>query len=252
MEKSLNALVTGASSGIGAAIAKRLAKLGINTAIVGRREQHLLSVKKEIEESLGIAHVIVSDLTESSAVNYVIEMAIQELGDIDILVNCAGAIKMNSILKTPEKFWDLQMNLNVKVPFLLSQKVLKSMRKKKRGWIFNISSEAALDKTINTGAYTISKSALNTLTELISLENRQFNIQAISICPGWVQTESVLDPKSAGLKVEDILCADDIAKYVEWILQQPTHIMFDTIHKILPMNENASLTSSSKYFFNNR
>lgn len=247
--KNKIAVVTGASSGIGRNIACVLSQMGIQVALVARTKAKLESVQQEIEDMGGTAIIVVKDLYDENAVAEVINEVEARLGEIDIMINNAGFTGMASIHKTRLKNWEKVIRLNLTVPFQFINLLLPKMRKKQQGWIINISSEAGAILCPYSGAYGISKNGLNRLTELVDIENRDYNIHAVSICPGWVDTPLVMDPRLSQLEVEDILSTNEIADTVRWILQQPENLRVGPIISITPIKEQASLLAGTKKFF---
>jgi NAD(P)-dependent dehydrogenase (short-subunit alcohol dehydrogenase family) len=180
------ALVTGASSGIGAGIAKMLAAEGARVALAARRRDELESVAKEIG---GSAAPIVTDLSDVDAINALVEQTTQQLGAVDVLVNNAGIAFWKPLEETSADEWDFTFAVNVRAAALLSAAVLPSMQSRKFGRIINVSSEAGVAIVPGLAAYCVSKHALGALTEVIQDANHENNIKAWAICPGFVDTE---------------------------------------------------------------
>ena len=247
--KGMNAIVTGASSGIGRSIAIALAKKGINVALVARNKEKLTEIKKVIEDNKGKALVVQSNLLEENIVQHVIEKVNKELGKVSILVNCAGRSGMASINKTSMRTWNSVLKLNLTVPFEFCNLLIPDMREMNEGWIINISSEVSTELCKNEGAYGVSKAGLNRLTEEIDIENRDYNIHTVAICPGWVNTELSMDPALANVNEEDILEPEVIADSVVWLVSQPGKVRIGPIIPITPIKEKASLINSANVFF---
>jgi NAD(P)-dependent dehydrogenase (short-subunit alcohol dehydrogenase family) len=216
------ALVTGGGSGIGAAIAKALAAEGAKVVIAGRRAERLAKTVKAIKAVGGTALDIPADVSREVEITALVEETVAAFGPIDILVNNAGMHARHApVHEHKTSTWDKTMALNLRTPFLLARAVLPGMRQKRYGHIVNISSIAGLKVPVGAGAYTISKHALNTLTELIQLENQDYNIHAHAICPGMVDT-----PMAEGIPVvkENLLPAEQIAELVRWLVTQPDNV----------------------------
>ncbi|WP_394831614.1 SDR family oxidoreductase [Pendulispora rubella] len=238
------ALVTGASVGIGEAIAKSLAETGVAVGLIARRKQELERVQYDIQRSGGRAFAAYADLTDDNALQRALAEVEGALGAPDILVNNAGVVRRGPIHEMSIKHWDLNLRLNLRTPYLLSRSVLPKMRERRRGWIVNVSSEAALEPVAETGAYSVSKCGLNRLTELIAEENRAFGVHAIAVCPGWVSTELSFSPNAIGLSPASILRPEDIAAMVAWVVALPPHVQVGPIIAIRPTAPEASLRSS--------
>jgi NADP-dependent 3-hydroxy acid dehydrogenase YdfG len=180
------AVVTGASTGIGAGIAKMLAAEGARVALAARRETELKAVATEIGAS---ALPIVTDLVDADAIGGLVERTTTELGPIDVLVNNAGIALWKPLEETTALEWDLTFAVNVRAAALLCAAVLPSMQRRRFGRIINVSSEAGVAIVPGLAAYCVSKHALGALTEVIQDANHENNIKAWTICPGFVDTE---------------------------------------------------------------
>ena len=145
-------VVTGASSGIGAATAKKFAAKGYNVILSGRSEEHLNQVAVDFTSSANW----VADLNSSSSCNELIEFALATFGSIDVLVNCAGIIYRADIENTSDEMWRQTMNINLDIPFYLSRSALPHLQKS-QGVIINIASDWGLQGGTRASAYCASK-----------------------------------------------------------------------------------------------
>jgi short-subunit dehydrogenase len=217
------AIVTGASSGIGAGIAKALGGWGYRVALVARRESLLREVVADIVNGGGVAAAVAGDLTKDSVREAVIGEAKARLGDVpvEILVNSAGIVRMCAIHELTPDVWDSTMDLNLRVAALLSAAVLPEMRERHFGMILNICSEAGYELYAETGAYCVSKHALRVLTSLIQEENQELGIKAWALCPGNVSTE-----RTRGMEgnPERYLTVQDIVDVVELLVHQSSNV----------------------------
>lgn len=185
------ALVTGASSGIGAATAIALATQGAAVAInYNRNEASANQVQQTITAAGGKAIVIQADVTKTADIKTMIERTTTELGPIDILVNNAGSlVERLKLLELTEERWDDIMNLNLKSVFLVTQAVAPAMIERQTGSIINLTSIAGR----NGGgpgafAYATAKGGLITLTKGIAKELAPFGIRVNSVSPGVIDT----------------------------------------------------------------
>jgi 3-oxoacyl-[acyl-carrier protein] reductase len=185
------ALVTGASSGIGAATAIALAQLGADVGLGYHQNQKGVDeVQRVIVASGGKAIAIKADVRKAEEVRSLVSSATEQLGPIDILVNNAGSlIERMKILDTNEARWDEIMNLNLKSAVLCSQAVAKSMMDRKSGAIINVVSIAARNGGgPGAGAYSTSKGGLITFTKSLAKELAPFGVRVNAVSPGVIDT----------------------------------------------------------------
>jgi len=181
------ALITGASSGIGAATAKRFAQAGAQVGLIGRNEKTLQELIDSITKAGGQAYPIVSDLSEADGPKQAVEQAVAKSGKIDILVNAAGIISMGNITNTTMTAWDEMMQINLRVVFEMMQLVLPYMNAP-QGNIVNISSVTGLRSFPGVLAYCVSKAAVDQLTRCSALELAERGIRVNAVNPGVVIT----------------------------------------------------------------
>lgn len=187
--KGKTAIVTGASSGIGKAIALRFAEEGARVALLARRKERLEAVKKEIEDKGGSAHVFVVDLTQPAEIKETFAAIRRTLKDVDILVNNAGVGVAGPLAESKLEHYEAVFNLNVRGLFLSTLEVLPSMLRRKSGAIVNIASIAGKMGLKNSALYCASKFAVMGLSESLLEEARESNVQVSAVCPGLVNTE---------------------------------------------------------------
>lgn len=234
------ALVAGASSGIGAATAETLARAGAAVALCGRRTAELGEVTARISAAGGHAIPITVDLVTADAVRTLVEATRERLGSVDILVCSAAMVRLADVHEIDPRHWELMHRLNVTVPFLLAREVLPGMRRRGHGWIVNISSATGLEPVPGSGAYGVTKAALNHLTELITEENRDHGVRAAAVCPGWVMTRLSPDPHDHDLAESDLLTPQDVAQTVEWIVTRPARMSVGPIVHVAPTTRRAA------------
>lgn len=183
------AVITGANTGLGQAMAVALAQAGAKVALVGRSAP--TETVTHIENAGGQAAVVMADLSEASVAPRVLEDAERALGPVDILVNNAGIIRREDALDFSEADWDDVMATNLKVPFFLAQAAARSMvAQKRRGKIINIASLLSLQGGIRVASYTSSKSGLAGLTRLLANEWAGAGINVNAIVPGYFATNN--------------------------------------------------------------
>jgi NAD(P)-dependent dehydrogenase (short-subunit alcohol dehydrogenase family) len=192
------ALITGASSGLGAQFAKTLARAGAGVVLAARRVERLKSLRAEIEAEGGDAHVVGLDVTDPLSIRAAVAHAETEMGGIDILVNNSGVSTTSKLTEiTPEDF-DYVFDTNTRGAFFVAQEVAKRMIARSKGEapgtftggrIVNIASMAGLKVLPQIGVYAMSKAAVVHMTRAMALEWGRFGINVNALCPGYIDTE---------------------------------------------------------------
>ena len=183
------ALVTGASGGIGRAIATGLASAGAMLAVNGRAVSRLEAVCEEIRAAHSTAAAFPADLSDRRAIPALVDAVLAEFGQIDILVNCAGGNRRMPIKDVTAEVYDAIMASNLDSIFFLSQAVLPHLVARGGGKIVNIGSLTSSIGLMNVSVYGITKSAVAQLTKTMAIEWAEHNIQVNCLCPGFIATE---------------------------------------------------------------
>jgi NAD(P)-dependent dehydrogenase (short-subunit alcohol dehydrogenase family) len=189
------ALVTGASSGLGARFAKVLAAQGAQVVLASRRVDLLKELRAEIESTGGQAHVVMLDVNDVTSIKAAVAHAETEAGPIDILVNNSGVSTTQRLTDVTEEDYDYVFNTNTKGAFFMAQEVAKRMiirakaDPKRQARIINIASMAGLQVLSQIGVYCMSKAAAVHMTRAQALEWGRYNINTNAICPGYIDTE---------------------------------------------------------------
>jgi NAD(P)-dependent dehydrogenase (short-subunit alcohol dehydrogenase family) len=228
------ALVTGGSSGIGAATALALGRSGAAVAVVGRRAHLLEEVADGIRREGGLSVCIPCDLTGPDGPVSAVRAARERLGPIQILVNAAGVARLGRLEDVTDRQWDLLLRLNLTVPFQLVKEVLPDMKSSGGGWFVAIGSDVGCSPVPCSGAYGVSKSALNRLVELVDAEYRDDGIRSVAVCPGWVRTDLAAVPEALRVTPEEILTPQDVAGAVTWMVTSPARIRLGPVVPITP------------------
>lgn len=182
-----NALVTGATGGIGAAIARAFHKAGATVAVSGRKVESLEALAKELGERV---HVLPCDLADRAAVGKLVDEAIAKLGRIDILVNNAGLTKDNLFMVMKDEQWDDVIAVNLTATFVLMRAAARAMMRNKTGYgrIVNISSVSGVMGNPGQGNYAASKAGMIGMTKSLAREVASRGITANCIAPGFIKT----------------------------------------------------------------
>jgi NAD(P)-dependent dehydrogenase (short-subunit alcohol dehydrogenase family) len=198
--KNKSIIVTGAGSGIGRACTLAFAREGARVALVGRRQERLDAVAREIGDS---AVVIAGDISKSEEVGRVIQQTVSRFGSVNVLLNNAGVLHIGTAEQITEQQWDETFNTNVRGLWLLSRAVLPAMRKAGGGSIINMASVLGINGAANRASYAPSKGAVVLLTKCMAIDHGHENIRVNAICPSFVETDLTAavinqapDPKS--------------------------------------------------------
>lgn len=198
------AIVTGASRGIGAGMAKALDEAGARVALVARDTGALAGVAEDLQND---PIVVTADLTGAEVPAAVVEQVHAEAGRLDILVNNSGVCPLGPSVDVPVEEWDSTVDLNLRAPFLLAREAAKVMLPAGGGKIVNVSSVIALASDAWSAAYSASKTGLLGLTRSLAIEWARKGIQVNSLCPGWIETDMTTAMRGDGRLEERVLKA---------------------------------------------
>ncbi|MEH2071229.1 MAG: SDR family NAD(P)-dependent oxidoreductase [Nostoc sp.] len=231
------AIVTGASSGIGAATAIALAEEGAQVAIAARRIEQLNEVAQKIAAVGGKALPIVTDVSDETQVNDLVQKVNTTLGRIDILVNNAGIGGLGTIEDSDPAEWRRQFDLNVLGLLYATHAVLPIFKAQGVGHVVNLSSVAGRVTRPGMGVYSATKWGVNAISEALRQEVHKDNIRVTIIEPGMVATEfidNITDPAAkqaleARFKAVTPLQPEDIARAIAYAVTQPPHVNVNEI-----------------------
>ncbi len=220
-------LITGASRGIGFAIARRLGRMGARVSICGRDrsklDQAATSLRGEGIETLAVQ----ADVSLAEQISSLVHKTQQELGPIDILVNNAGTGLFGPFHEFGEAEWNTVMDTNLKSVFLACRAVAPEMIRRQTGHIINISSLAGKNTFANGAIYCASKWGLMGLTGSMAEDLRGYGIRVSAICPGSVATEFA---GQGGKSASKILQPDDVAHAVAGLVTQAAGSFISEVH----------------------
>jgi NAD(P)-dependent dehydrogenase (short-subunit alcohol dehydrogenase family) len=192
------ALVTGASSGLGAQFARTLSRAGAGVVLAARRIERLKTLRAELEAEGGDAHVVELDVTEVDSIKAAVAHAETEMGTIDILVNNSGVSTTQKLVDVSPEDFDYVLGTNTRGAFFVAQEVGKRMIARSvgaapgtftGGRIVNVASMAGLRVVGQIGVYAMSKAAVIHMTRAMALEWGRFGINVNALCPGYIDTE---------------------------------------------------------------
>jgi 3-oxoacyl-[acyl-carrier protein] reductase len=223
------AIVTGASRGIGSAVARRLARLGARVALLSNEEGALREVQQAIVRADGVAECYPLDIRDGSAVGRALEQIVKQFGSVDVLVNGAGVAYFGGVARCTEQEWDDTLDINLKGYFLTCKAVLPLMKRDGKGSIINMSSIWAQRGSANMVAYSASKFGIESLTQSLAEEVRPLGIKVSSIILDKVDTDfrsHMTDFVSFSAEQRALmLSAEDVADTVSFILSSPARCL---------------------------
>ncbi len=230
------ALVTGATAGIGKAVALKLADLDFNLIITGRREDRLTQLSKDIQEKYDVQVLsLCFDVRQRETVKEQFENLPNEWKNIDVLVNNAGlAAGLSSIQEGSIDDWEQMIDTNIKGLLFVTRSVSPWMVERQAGHIINIGSIAGKEVYPNGGVYCSTKHAIDALTKGMRMDMVQHKIKVTAINPGMVETEFSIvrfkgDTERAKAVYEGLipLYAEDVAEAVAFAVTRPPHVNID-------------------------
>ena len=177
------AVVTGASSGLGRAAALALARAGVQVVLAARTQATLDGVAQECSQSGGRALAVPTDVTNEHAIASLMDRAVEEFGQLDILVTSAGGAAFGPIMESRTQDWDMLMNVNLRGTYLCCKSALKHMLPRKSGHILNVLSIASHMILPGSTAYTASKFGALGLTKVLAAEVRSAGIKVTAVIP---------------------------------------------------------------------
>ena len=207
------AIVTGASRGIGLAVAKALAREGVRLGLLSRTRP-----------SVG-GEFVACDLADLEQIPPAIRQLTERLGAVDFLINNAGIFHEKSVVEMQLADWERVMRVNLTAPFLITREILPQMIARRQGRIINISSTSGVQGYLHQSAYCASKHGLLGLARCLAIEAKPHNVHVYTLCPGGVDTDLFKGTYlGERLKGQPMIKPDDIAEMVISLLRQPENI----------------------------
>jgi NAD(P)-dependent dehydrogenase (short-subunit alcohol dehydrogenase family) len=236
------AIVTGATSGIGATIAHRFGGSGASVMLTGRNTDRGEAAVAEIFDAGGIAAFVSGDITDRNFAKQLIDATVHRFGAPDILVNSAGVIHHATAEATSDEQWRETMAVNVDGVFFVSRATIPAMREHGGGVIINIASDAGLSGSAHLVAYCASKGAVIQITRAMAIDHAADRIRLIAVCPGDVDTpmlrgelrERGIDPEpglresAAAVPLNRVCTPEEVADLVLYAASDSARFMTGT------------------------
>lgn len=212
------ALITGASRGIGKAVALSLAKAGVGVALVSRSAEALEETAQACRESGSPALVLPCDLEDTGSIQQMVSETTAKLGGLNILINNAGVNAGGAADNGDLETWDLAIDINLRALMHLTRHALPEIEKASWGAVINVASMAGRRPFGGASAYCATKHGVVGFTHALFEDVRERNIKVCAVCPGFVATEMTSE---LGLSSEKMIQPDDVAKAVDFVLTYP-------------------------------
>ena len=217
------AVVSGGSSGMGAAVCERLADSGAAVVVGGRDEARTAAVVDAVRAAGGDAVAGQGDVADSTQAASLVDTAVDTFGGLDIVVNAAGVIHRADAAGTSDDDWHRVMSINVDGTFFLSRAAIPALRERGGGVIVNISSTCGLVGSASLVAYCASKGAVTNLTRAMALDHAAEGIRINAICPGSVDTPMLVSEHPAGTTADEVF-ARNLASIPEGRIPDPSEV----------------------------
>ncbi|EML6545871.1 SDR family oxidoreductase [Staphylococcus aureus] len=218
------AVVTGAGSGIGEAIATLLHEEGVKVILAGRNKDKLQNVANQLAQDS--VKVVLTDVTKKEEVDELIKIAQQTFGGLDIVINSAGQMLSSKITDYQVDEWDSMIDVNIKGTLYTTQAALPTMLEQSSGHLINIASISGFEVTKSSTIYSATKAAVHTITQGLEKELAKTGVKVTSISPGMVDTAITAAYNPTDRKK---LEPQDIAEAVLYALTQPSHVNVNEI-----------------------
>jgi NADP-dependent 3-hydroxy acid dehydrogenase YdfG len=229
-------VITGASSGLGAAAARRLSAEGATVVLGARRSDRLESLTREFDAKGAKSLAVTVDVADRTQVQKLVDAAVQTFGRIDVLINNAGVMPLSPLENLNVDEWDRMIDVNIKGVLYGIAAALPHMKRQQAGHIINVSSVAGHKVGPTFAVYSATKHAVRTLSEGLRMEVKPYNIRTTIISPGAVTTEllnGISDPETAAANRAYVakvgVPADSFARVVAFAISQPADLDINEI-----------------------
>jgi len=229
-------VITGASSGLGEATARRLSAEGATVVLGARRSDRLQSLTKEFKAKGAKSLAVTVDVADRTQVQRLVDSAVETFGRIDVLIHNAGVMPLSPVENLQVEEWDRMIDVNIKGVLYGIAAALPHMKRQKAGHIINVSSVAGHKVGPTFAVYSATKHAVRTLSEGLRLEVKPYNIRTTIISPGAVTTEllnGISDPGTAAANRAYVakvgVPADSFARTVAFAISQPAELDINEI-----------------------
>ncbi|MDR3504157.1 MAG: SDR family NAD(P)-dependent oxidoreductase [Legionella sp.] len=238
------AIVTGASRGVGKALAIYLAEMKYKVVLIARNETLLYQLNQQINNNNGVSSFFSLDVSNSSQVKACIQNIINEYGRIDLLINNAAILKRGTTDLADEEI-DVLLKINLNGAIYVAKYVAAQMKKQGGGYIMNISSLGGKVAASFSGIYAASKFGLSGFSEALSKEMSLYGVKVTNICPSMIATEMAEGRK---FKLEQMIQLDDLTKTVGYLLSlSPNAIPTEILINCLPLIEKTTESLQKMY-----
>lgn len=231
------AVVTGASSGIGAATARSLAHAGAKVVISARRQDRLAALAEELRADGHEVRTVVADLGTQEGAQAVVDAALEAFGRIDVLVNNAGVMLLAPVEEADPNDWDAMIRVNLLGVMYASRAALPAMKAQKSGHIVNVSSVSGRFAGPTQGGYNASKWGVNGFSEALRREVHGDGVKVTLVEPGIVATELTdhIPHEATKTRYEGIigqmepLLSEDVAESIRFVVSQPRRVSINEV-----------------------
>jgi 3-oxoacyl-[acyl-carrier protein] reductase len=235
MSTRSTAFVTGATQGIGRATAFALGRAGYRVGICARTAAKVEAVVTELRAAGIEAAGAAADVADPEQVRRAVDQVVEQLGEIGVLVNNAGVLIARPFEEITLEDWDVTMATNLRSLYLVTREVLPGMRRRREGTIVNVASLAGRNGFAGGTAYTASKHAVLGFARSLMLEVRKDGVRVVTVCPGSVDTDLLVDQPMLTPNRERILQPEDVADAILHAVRLPSRALVSELD-IRPTN----------------